>query len=93
MLKQPDAIKFQSQNPQPPLGGCVLKQVVDMMVQVFFIQPPLGGCVLKPDTAETSSDGAPPAAFRRLCVETFLSVGSRQWRENQPPLGGCVLKL
>ena len=32
-----------------------------------------------------------PAAFRRLCVETWASVGE-ELGKYQPPSGGCVLK-
>ncbi len=32
-----------------------------------------------------------PAAFRRLCVETY-SIASDHSAPYQPPLGGCVLK-
>ena len=34
---------------------------------------------------------APPAAFRRLCVET-LSKPKPSGKGSQPPSGGCVLK-
>ncbi len=32
---------------QPPLGGCVLKQVEYLDRDNDYNQPPLGGCVLK----------------------------------------------
>ncbi len=32
---------------QPPLGGCVLKQVPVFVMRTQNDQPPLGGCVLK----------------------------------------------
>ena len=34
----------------------------------------------------------PPAAFRRLCVETFTDAFVRSTSNDQPPSGGCVLK-
>ena len=34
-------------HPQPPLGGCVLKQEVASNQAGRAVQPPLGGCVLK----------------------------------------------
>ena len=34
-----------------------------------------------------------PAAFRRLCVETSMTMLSNPIISNQPPSGGCVLKL
>ena len=37
------------------------------------LQPPSGGCVLKPDIGGNLQNGAKPAAFRRLCVETSLA--------------------
>ena len=36
-----------------------------------IFQPPSGGCVLKPPERLENSGGTRPAAFRRLCVETF----------------------
>ena len=33
----------------------------------------------------------PPAAFRRLCVETFTQA-LKFGNDSQPPSGGCVLK-
>ena len=36
------------------------------------IQPPLGGCVLKLRCADPAAILNASAAFRRLCVETFL---------------------
>ena len=33
-----------------------------------------------------------PAAFRRLCVETFFTVQTTENEPFQPPSGGCVLK-
>ena len=40
-------------------------------------QPPSGGCVLKPVYQGGIRKDAPPAAFRRLCVETRqMAVGS-----------------
>ena len=34
-----------------------------------------------------------PAAFRRLCVETWHGTIPTRLSDNQPPSGGCVLKL
>ncbi|EIG30436.1 hypothetical protein HMPREF1051_1267 [Neisseria sicca VK64] len=38
-------------------------------------QPPSGGCVLKPSLCVVPLLLIPPAAFRRLCVETFDFLG------------------
>ena len=57
--------------PQPPLGGCVLKRVQGVEADDAIAQPPLGGCVLKPDGETITPELTVPAAFRRLCVETF----------------------
>ena len=38
-----------------------------------FFQPPLGGCVLKLETAALAGCSVSPAAFRRLCVETYTT--------------------
>ena len=35
------------------------------------LQPPSGGCVLKPFSLNANRGTRRPAAFRRLCVETF----------------------
>ena len=37
-------------------------------------QPPSGGCVLKLQTAHAVGQRLLPAAFRRLCVETGISI-------------------
>ena len=58
---------------------------------VFYFQPPSGGCVLKLERDENVADGAPPAAFGRLCVETRMKLLLPSAR-HQPPSGGCVLK-
>ena len=75
---------------QPPLGGCVLKPVTFNSFNHFQTQPPLGGCVLKHREFEGYAYFT-PAAFRRLCVETF-HYHQNHPSLNQPPLGGCVLK-
>ena len=56
---------------QPPLGGCVLKPIVNRQRPGEIRQPPLGGCVLKPKMRNGDVLSTIPAAFRRLCVETF----------------------
>ena len=58
-------------NPQPPSGGCVLKQQAIINLIETIIQPPSGGCVLKPSGWQRSLLGRQPAAFGRLCVETL----------------------
>ena len=65
--------KFYGTN-QPPSGGCVLKLIRPYRPYLFFYQPPSGGCVLKQGYSEGASKGYEPAAFGRLCVETFLSI-------------------
>ena len=37
-------------------------------------QPPSGGCVLKPRSTGVRHYHKQPAAFRRLCVETEMSL-------------------
>ena len=76
---------------QPPLGGCVLKLRQIAGKRQRFRQPPLGGCVLKHCIFLIYSACYTPAAFRRLCVETYLSPETGDIG-HQPPLGGCVLK-
>ena len=78
-------------SPQPPLGGCVLKQPCRFSRAVDVAQPPLGGCVLKRRLTPIECERLQPAAFRRLCVET-VTIGSWYNKPCQPPLGGCVLK-
>ena len=56
---------------QPPPGGCVLKLSNMLANNAIQVQPPPGGCVLKQffDIGNWSMND--PAAFRRLCVETW----------------------
>ena len=54
----------------------MLKQVVDNMAFLTFLQPPSGGCVLKPASMNTYAIKEDPAAFRRLCVETFWRLSA-----------------
>ena len=48
--------------------------------------------MLKLTTLATKNEATSPAAFRRLCVETF-QLYMRDTEVLQPPSGGCVLKL
>ena len=56
---------------QPPSGGCVLKLLIHLALIAHPRQPPSGGCVLKLNGNAYSPRITRPAAFRRLCVETF----------------------
>ena len=56
---------------QPPSGGCVLKLVIVESMIRRRNQPPSGGCVLKQHGRYQPCTTIPPAAFGRLCVETF----------------------
>ena len=56
---------------QPPSGGCVLKPSVRCANLPNRTQPPSGGCVLKLSVVPLGRRAAVPAAFGRLCVETF----------------------
>ena len=56
---------------QPPLGGCVLKLALQLALFQLLSQPPLGGCVLKQQIKNKGARLLLPAAFRRLCVETY----------------------
>ena len=58
-------------NFQPPSGGCVLKLDIQPVRAANNAQPPSGGCVLKRGQALKASPEYPPAAFGRLCVETW----------------------
>ena len=76
---------------QPPSGGCVLKQRLRVRADDAQYQPPSGGCVLKQTRGFWAKSLALPAAFGRLCVETWFAY--LVWAEtHQPPSGGCVLK-
>ena len=77
--------------PQPPSGGCVLKQARQIKFRSVIEQPPSGGCVLK-QAAFFSSSFLLSAAFGRLCVETVYRRPMRFQGGIQPPSGGCVLK-
>ena len=48
--------------------------------------------MLKPALDVWHSRFEEPAAFRRLCVETYFTDLSSIESSPQPPLGGCVLK-
>ena len=74
MLKQASLRTLPRAWPQPPLGGCVLKRGFQNFRRLLVIQPPLGGCVLKPRSLRAHGRPAAPAAFRRLCVETFTNT-------------------
>ena len=70
MLKLALALLNLDIRPQPPSGGCVLKQSAEIATDYVVSQPPSGGCVLK-HFKYIHILGLPiPAAFRRLCVET-----------------------
>ena len=49
MLKHPLVSRIYDREQQPPLGGCVLKPLIQKERPTPQAQPPLGGCVLKPD--------------------------------------------
>ena len=78
--------------PQPPSGGCVLKQIRAVAMYPIETQPPSGGCVLKLLLLPNSKQIDQPAAFRRLCVETLTVLTNCHLLQSQPPSGGCVLK-
>ena len=57
---------------QPPSGGCVLKRDIGWDDTKIVDQPPSGGCVLKHPLENFHTVPQLPAAFRRLCVETYM---------------------
>ena len=71
MLKQQKDFMLVNAKHQPPSGGCVLKQFLAFAVGNEFNQPPSGGCVLKPRFGRGGLPLLQPAAFGRLCVETY----------------------
>ena len=77
MLKRFIDRRFENDGCQPPSGGCVLKPA--MPIGQFFgsNQPPSGGCVLKPRPAQICMVSVKPAAFGRLCVETY-QIGTKR---------------
>ena len=60
----------------------MLKHRIKPIHQIPVSQPPLGGCVLKQAGNEIGGQIAPPAAFRRLCVETIFH---KSFRKNDAP--------
>ena len=91
VLKPEGVAAIRSLQAQPPSGGCVLKHDNGNGGSTRLVQPPSGGCVLKLILVGIFRPCRTPAAFRRLCVETFiLSDFMRHF--SQPPSGGCVLK-
>ena len=71
MLKQDMVVIHQTIICQPPSGGCVLKHTESQTRRREPTQPPSGGCVLKPIRNPNNPQITYPAAFGRLCVETF----------------------
>ena len=62
MLKLPYRRRSVNTGSQPPLGGCVLKQIMLYGLPYNSTQPPLGGCVLKPSIPQelNSNSYQPP---------------------------------
>ena len=91
MLKPHFRALIEATRVQPPSGGCVLKLHSYYPNFQGLLQPPSGGCVLKRIMEILLNQHVRPAAFGRLCVETYegLSVATEGI---QPPSGGCVLK-
>ena len=63
---------------QPPSGGCVLKLSDEALAVLTAFQPPSGGCVLKRPCLNAFAFWYFPAAFGRLCVETWLRVETKE---------------
>ena len=59
---------------QPPSGGCVLKPTAPSALTEIQDQPPSGGCVLKRVDVASNLATIKPAAFGRLCVETYFWI-------------------
>ena len=74
---------------QPPSGGCVLKRFTMPSQGCWTIQPPSGGCVLKLFKSSDVTSATDPAAFRRLCVETWI-LGRRNQRIRTSRLQAAV---
>ena len=91
MLKQSSQKRCSPRNNQPPSGGCVLKLRMASDFGRLRVQPPSGGCVLKLREGRIKVSGSAPAAFGRLCVETWMAYSAVK-ELYQPPSGGCVLK-
>ena len=71
MLKLTITIRTTHLRIQPPSGGCVLKPDVPDGGGEPDCQPPSGGCVLKQRQGGHPCRFVRPAAFGRLCVETY----------------------
>ena len=65
---------------QPPSGGCVLKRRKHFGHRHRIAQPPSGGCVLKLGEDVFALAVDQPAAFGRLCVETWPARNSFNYR-------------
>ena len=70
----------------------MLKHMLGRRNKQLYPQPPSGGCVLKRKCGFAPIPPPNPAAFGRLCVETYPISGYFHNNPNQPPSGGCVLK-
>ena len=71
VLKHVVQAAFDFVQAQPPSGGCVLKPPPVYRRGRQCRQPPSGGCVLKLHGAKWCHRHKDPAAFGRLCVETW----------------------
>ena len=78
VLKRFTSLPYKIKTRQPPSGGCVLKRhhTLERFQTALNGQPPSGGCVLKRHQAANTIFSYPPAAFRRLCVETNRSCSA-----------------
>ena len=72
MLKHDNGNGGSTRLVQPPSGGCVLKPHRFADFGALHFQPPSGGCVLKQYEKGDEVPAEFPAAFRRLCVETYM---------------------
>ena len=67
---------------QPPSGGCVLKHAQAARSHGIAPQPPSGGCVLKQVSQDFMRPDNTPAAFRRLCVETNITINDENLNQS-----------
>ena len=76
---------------QPPSGGCVLKPQYHNDTNRNGRPAAFGRLRVETYPKSQWMRRYPPAAFRRLCVETVITC-SIWYLTQQPPSGGCVLK-
>ena len=85
-------MKLKGQLTQPPPRGCVLKQVLRLTLNKFYVAAASARLCVETVLRSTLITLIVAAASARLCVETANRSLFNMFQK-QPPPRGCVLKL